>query len=178
MSGKSEQTADRATVSLGSEVAEPDALLPAKTKADLPELVSRYLAGETMRELALDCRVARRTMYRWFLGGLGDEKYHEVVTQCLVNRIADADEELEDARLSRDPVRVTVARESCRFYRTDLERRRPALYGQKQEVSHTVSPTINIVLLDRPSDGGGGRVIDGTPVLEHGPAKEQQQGAA
>jgi hypothetical protein len=50
----------------------------------------------------------------------------------LVARIADADDELAAAAKSGDSVRVSAARESCKFFRTDFERRRPHLYGQKQ----------------------------------------------
>lgn len=99
----------------------------------LPEIVTRYMSGESMQDIAPDMRRGRRTLYKWMLSGLGEDKYREVVTECLVARVADADQELEDARLSGDAIRVAAAREVCRFARMDLERRRPALYGAKHE---------------------------------------------
>ena len=130
----------------------------------LPEVVRRYVAGESVQEIARDCRVTRRTIYNWLLSGLGDEAYQELVTQCLVARVSDADQELEAARKSKDPVRVSAARETCRFARMDLERRRPSLYGPKQEVKHSGGgPMLNIVLLDRPS--GAGAVVEGGGTL-------------
>ena len=134
--------------------------------ANLPAVISRYLAGESVQDIAKDCRVTRRTIYNWMLAGLGEERYYALVTQCLVARVADADEELEKARGSGDSVRVSAAREVARFSRMDLERRRPALYGQKQEVKHSgVAPSFTVVLLDRPSDA---RLVDRavTPVPE------------
>lgn len=132
----------------------------------VPEIVSRYLAGESMWVLAKECNKSRRTLYRWMLSELGGDDYREVVTECLVNRVADADQELDDARKSKDPVRVSAAREACRFARMDLERRRPALYGPKQEVRHSgMAPTLNIVLLDKPSDSVG-QVIEAEPAQE------------
>lgn len=127
------------------------------SRRDIPAIVERYLRGESVDAIAADNGACRRTIYNWMLAGLGEERYHEVVTQCLVARVADADQELAAARLSKDPVRVSAAREACRFARTDLERRRPKLYGVKQEVEHVVAPSINFVLLERPS-------IDVTPV--------------
>lgn len=131
----------------------------------LPDVVARYLRGESIQVIAKEQQVTRRTIYNWMLGGLGDEAYRELVTECLVARVADADEELEAARSSRDPVRVSAARETCRFVRMDLERRRPGLYGPKQEVTHTgAAPSFTVVLLDKPSGGGKPREVDVTPV--------------
>lgn len=98
----------------------------------LPEIVSRYLAGESMQVLAKECGKHRRMLYKWILAEVGGEQYREIVTEALVARIADADEALEDARDKGDPVRVAACREACRFYRMDFERRRPALYGGQQ----------------------------------------------
>ena len=124
----------------------------------IPEVVERYAAGESIQEIAKDGRVSRRTVYRWLLAGLGDEKYAELVTECLVARVADADEMLEAAD---DVLKVQKARETARFARMDLERRRPALYGPKQEVNHRgAAPTLMVVL----SSEGGGRVVEGTVV--------------
>jgi hypothetical protein len=47
----------------------------------------------------------------------------------LVNRVADGDEKLEDAK---DVLEIQRAREIVKFARMDFERRRPALYGVKQ----------------------------------------------
>jgi hypothetical protein len=116
---------------------------------DLPAVVERYLAGESMGDLSKEVGCSRRTLYRWMLAEYGGEKYRELVTQCLVARIADADEQLEGAKNLLD---IQKARETQRFSRMDFERRRPALYGQKQEVKHTGGGAmLSIVLLDQPT---------------------------
>jgi hypothetical protein len=140
---------------------------------NIPEIVRRYLAGESVQEIAVDeavtggRKVTRRTIYRWMLGGVGDEKYGELVTEALVNRVADADDDLDEARTARDPIAMAAARETARFARMDFERRRPALYGPKQEVNHRgAAPTLMVVL----SSEGGGRVLEGTQVPDQLPA--------
>jgi hypothetical protein len=99
-------------------------------KADLPVVVEAYLAGVTIPELVKRYGVSRRGLYNWMLSGLGDEKYREVMTQMMTARIADADEELEGAE---DKVGVAKWSQLGKFARMDYERRRPNLYGQKQE---------------------------------------------
>ena len=127
----------------------------------IPEIVRRYAAGESLLVLEKECGhgVSRRTLYRWMLAEVGGEKYAELVTQCLVARVAEADEALEVSKTSED---ITRAREMARFSRMDFERRRPALYGPKKEVVHSGgAPTLNIVLLQSPT-GAVEKVIEGT----------------
>ena len=97
----------------------------------VPEIVRRYASGESLRELGREFGVSRMSIYRWMLGGLGDKQYHALVTDCLINRVAEADEELDCAR---DACDIARAREKARYARMDLERRRPQLYGAKPEV--------------------------------------------
>ena len=110
---------------------------PKVIKAELlPTILDAYLGtdyrpGKSIKQLSKDMGIRTRQLYRWMLTGLGDEKYQEKVTECLVARIADADDELEAAK---DPVEVQKWREIARFRRMDFERRRPALYGPKATV--------------------------------------------
>lgn len=128
---------------------------PAAVIPDLPDVLKRYLDGASVTELAKDSRVARRTLYRHLLAALGEDGYHEAVTHALVARIADADEELEAARRSGDPVRVSAAREACRFYRMDFERRRPSLYGVKQ-----TNVNVTAVVADADLVGTAARLLE------------------
>ena len=107
----------------------------------LPEIISRYQSGESLQVLAAESSVSVRTIYRWLLSELGEESYRELVTECLVNRIADADVDLMN---SKDSCQIARAREMARFARMDLERRRPQLYGPKQEI--TGSPGLTIIV--------------------------------
>lgn len=105
--------------------------LPAEAREALPDIVKRYLAGESLQAVAPDFNVAARTLYRWLLSGMGEEHYKDLVTDCLTARIADADVAL---RLADDMCQIARAREEARFARMDFERRRPNLYGQQKEV--------------------------------------------
>lgn len=96
----------------------------------LPQVIERYRAGESVQVIARDCQVAARTIYRWMLAGLGDKEYYNLVTEALVDRIADADMALAN---STNIIEVAKNKSACRFSRMDLERRRPFLYGQKIE---------------------------------------------
>jgi hypothetical protein len=124
----------------------------------LPEIISRYLAGESMQVLAAECKKGRRILYSWILAECGGERYRELVTEALVARIADADEALEEARGMGDAVRVAACREACRFYRMDFERRRPALYGAKQEGGG--GTTLIVMANLRPAPQMAGEVSD------------------
>ena len=116
------------------------AQLPASSPA-LPDLLQRYLNGETIRSLAAESKIARQTLYNWMLAECGPE-YDALITKALVNRIAEADDQMET---SADMMGFARGREMAKFARMDFERRRPKLYGPKQEVQvdHTVHITVN-----------------------------------
>ena len=107
----------------------------------LPSLIQRYLNGESMLQLSKETGTASRTLYRWMLSESGPE-YDSIITECLINRIADADDELGQAQ---DNCQVARAREIAKFARMDFERRRPKLYGPKQEleIDNKVTVVIN-----------------------------------
>lgn len=115
------------------------------SQVNFPPLIQRYLSGESMQVLAaeLGCtpQGLRKALKRYTLSYDGPE-YVDLVTQVLIDRIAEADEELSE---SDDAVSIARARERCRFYRMDLERRRPKLYGQKQQmdVDNKITVTVN-----------------------------------
>lgn len=156
---------------------------PVPVDGAMLDLVRRYADGEEAHVLAKERGVAKQTIVRWVskvaLSGKLDKTHDELVTEALVNRVVAADEELEGAK---NQLQAMIARDKARFYRMDLERRRPALYGQKQEVNHTgVPPSLSIVLLGAPT---GGHVVEGTvvpaaisaPAEDKGEANGQVQG--
>jgi hypothetical protein len=109
------------------------------TTDDLPQIVERYRNGESLQELAKGSPVVHRQLYNWMLNGLGDVQYEQIVTECLINRIADADQKLEEGC---DSIHIARAREMSRYARMDFERRRPHLYGPKQEVKTDTTITV------------------------------------
>ena len=114
----------------------------------IPDLVQRYLDGETILSLAAEHSTSYRTIYRWMLAETG-EQYADLITHALVNRIADADQQMDSAR---DTCQLARAREQAKFARMDFERRRPKLYGPKQEVSVDEKITVIVQRHQPPQD--------------------------
>lgn len=139
---------------------------PAKRPEDTQALVNRYLAGESVQDIAKDHGATRAAIYKWMLSGLGDKDYQDLVTYCLVKRVADADERLESADNAVD---IARAREMARFARMDLERRRPALYGQTNKVQLEVMEDLGERLRRARS-----RTIDAESVVVE-PQKDEKQ---
>ena len=123
---------------------DPDLPTPTPTPV-IPDLVQRYLNGESIQSLADNSQHCFRTIYHWLLRECGPE-YEHVQTQALINRIADADYQLD---IAASKVSVARAREQAKFARMDFERRRPKLYGPKQEVS--VDEKITVIVQRHPT---------------------------
>lgn len=113
-------------------------LAPAREekKSVVPDLIQRYRSGESLVQLAKEHSVSRNTIYNWIFSGKADEEHSEIVTDCLINRIADADSEMDEAA---SPLDISRAREKMRFSRQDFERRRPKLYGQQTQHQHNTA---------------------------------------
>ena len=58
-------------------------------------------------------------------------EYDSIITDALITRVADADESMD---MAEDSCSIARARERMKYSRMDLERRRPKLYGPKQEI--------------------------------------------
>jgi DNA-binding phage protein len=136
----------RTKLSSGQKVKAPkrgelNRFLPALGKEEKQDVVAEAIHALIHSDLGIPDiaekhGVSRGTIYNWMLGELGPSKYQDLVTRALVARVRRADELLEAAS---DPLNIARAREMARFARMDLERRRPSLYGQKQEVTHVVN---------------------------------------
>lgn len=108
------------------------ATLPAdQREALLGELLRRYLQGETPEKLRAEVGASRATFYYALLGGADERIHGDLVTQSLAARIARADDMLETAA---DSLELKRAGDLARLYRQDLERRRPAIYGQQRRL--------------------------------------------
>lgn len=118
--------------------------LPAEQHSEeaVKQAVERYVAGDSVQDIAQTFKVDRGIIYDWMLADLGPQKYEGLVTRVLVSRVRRADQMLEEAET---PHHIARAREIARFARMDLERRRPHLYGPKQEVR----VDMNVNLADR-----------------------------
>lgn len=101
---------------------------------DIKAALQDYINGATLEQIGKRHGVSRQAVYGWLLGELGGQEHADLVTRALTARIARADEFLETGENALD---VTRGERMARHYRTDLERRRSSLYGQKQEVTVT-----------------------------------------
>ena len=109
-----------------------------------PDYIQRYLNGESMQTIASELGVHRATLYRHMLADTRAD-HHDIVTHMLVQRISDANQRLENADNACD---IARACEMARFARMDYERRRPALYGQRQQLDvthHSYSDTLRSI---------------------------------
>lgn len=121
---------------------------------DPAAILERIQRGESLRQVADFLGVSHVAVRAWLLR-CDEEAYADVVTAALTARVAESDAGLEAAD---DPVTIARAREQARFARMDLERRRPALYGQRQQVDMRVTTTD---LSDR-LRAAKARTVDGT----------------
>jgi len=115
------------------------ALPPERRQAVMVDILSRYANGDNLDMLADEHGVSRATIYLWLLGGTVDSTHAELVTAALTSRAMRADRALDEAKTAID---VARAREQARFARLDLERRRPAIYGQQSKLVHEVGPQL------------------------------------
>lgn len=108
------------------------ALPPERRDAVMRDILTRYAEGDTLDRLATDHGVSRATVYNWLLGGGADLSHADLVTMALTARVERADRALE---VARDALDIQRAREQARYARMDLERRRPAIYGQQHRLT-------------------------------------------
>lgn len=112
--------------------------------------VKQYAEGCNLSDIAKQHGVSKQAVRMWLLNEVPDQ-YKEAQTLGLLQRVTDADEGIDEARRTRDVIVLACAREQARFARMDLERRRPHLYGPKQETTlNVVSPVLNITLAPAP----------------------------
>jgi transposase len=110
---------------------------PAPNSPALPDLIRRYLNGESTAQLAKDSHVARATIYNWIHRQDADPN---LVNQVLITRFAECEEQLETAS---DQLELARARELNNNAKWQLERR-SRMFAAKQEVQQDT--TIRVVI--------------------------------
>ena len=106
----------------------------AERDAALARALQAYAEGYTLQEIAEQYKVSKVAIRAWLLDEV-PEQYHKTQTAGLLQRIAEADDSIEEAKETRDLIILACGREQAKFARMDLERRRPHLYGQRQEIT-------------------------------------------
>jgi uncharacterized protein (DUF2249 family) len=87
--------------------------------------------GTGLRAIAAAHDISLTTLHRWLLSEV-PEQYRQLQQQGLIQRVADADAELDAAP---DHVQVAKCAHAARFARWDAERRLPRLFGPRQEIT-------------------------------------------
>lgn len=108
------------------------------TGEERKEIVSKAVelieAGETIKAAAQKLGVHPSTLHGWILSEEA-ERWPEIRDRGIVQRIIDADDELENAK---DPVAVSKAREKCKNVRWDAQRLLKR-FSDKQDITATVT---------------------------------------
>jgi transposase-like protein len=135
-----------------------------------PEPFLRQIqSGKSLAQVAKQLKVSHQAIQTWMLREVG-EQYHEAITSALVSRVVEADNMLRSAK---DAVEVTRAREIARFARMDLERRRPALYGQRQQITHEVGEDLGQLLRDARLRVAPASLPDNSQVIDVTPQSDE-----
>ena len=118
------------------------------------DILDRYAQGETSDQISAAYQVNRRTMLGWLLAkSEGDWQQLQIVR---------AVDEYEQAKAALDSaphaLALARARERVRAAQWELERLWPKLYGQRQQIEHTVKRSLTEKLARAEA-----RVIDVTP---------------
>lgn len=124
---------------------------------DPREVLERYLKERHTSQIAKSYGVSRANLVRWLRDVVPAEWKNVQVVRALIFK-EDGTEGLETAD---NALALARAREMVKSAQWDLERLDSSNYGQKQEVTHTVRPVLNISIvapaqspqvIDLPSD--------------------------
>jgi hypothetical protein len=110
-------------------------IIPIEQRHELMlKAVKQIEQGVSLRDAAKELGISHTSLRIWLLDECPDE-YKPAQRRGLIQRIAEADDKLDDAA---DAVSIARAREQAKFARWDAERRLPHLFGQKIEQTGTV----------------------------------------
>lgn len=143
----------------------------------LPAIRERYLANERLEDIAKDFGVTGRTIYNWLIKPTDNQTVEDAQTDLLIGRMYDAEEEIAQAP---DMLSFHKAHARAKLAHLTLERRRPQLYGPKQEVTQrrvTVIVNKPPAPIDvTPSVSTGTAVSTGTEQSLEGPETDGDRG--
>ena len=128
---------------LAESIKRPLKSLPAERRAEIAqEVLSRYIQGEQIAEMAPEYETSDVTIYALLLKDHQSE-WVDIQTARALARYERHQQELVTAP---DPLSLARARELVRSAQWELERLLNRLYGAKQEVTHTIKPEFTVVL--------------------------------
>jgi hypothetical protein len=130
--GTSIKTRDRSIAVSGGNSIPPD--------LDPAQVLMRYLGDERTADIAASYNVTRPALNRWLLDH-AEQDWRNAQIARAISRKERAEDELDEAA---DPLTLARAREKLRSAQWELERLFNRMFGQKQEITHTVLPVLTI----------------------------------
>lgn len=109
---------------------------------NVTNVIQRYLEDETTAGIAADLGVHRSGLHQWLLRNCEEEWREAQIARAL----SALEKSKDDLGTAADALSLARAREELRSAQWELERLFSRLYGQKQEVTHTVTPQFSIQL--------------------------------
>lgn len=149
---------------------------PSIPESDLPILLQRHRDGTSLLDLSAEYGVTdealRQRLDLYCISGKADVSWADAVTDYITARLVG---HMQKQETSVDLLGNARARDNVKNWQWIAERRRPKLYGARQEmqVDHTVNITINrqpviLPVVDSPSIiAVNSEVIDKTKEDEH-----------
>jgi hypothetical protein len=107
---------------------------------DVKAILKRYVAGETSTQIAQTLDVTRQGLAWWMRKHAEDDWRESQIIQA-IERKERAQEAIDKAD---DALSLARAREQLRSAQWDLERVYSRIFAQKQEITHTGTPVLNI----------------------------------
>jgi len=134
--------------------------LPEARRGEIAQQVlSRYLHGEQVSEMALELETSDVTLYALLLRDHEDQWKDAQIARAL----ARLERNQHGLDLADTPLNLARAREQIRSAQWELERLLSRIYAQKQEVTHKGNlPVLNITIVDN-----SGNSVDKPSQLEH-----------
>lgn len=134
--------------------------LPEAARAAIAtEVLSRYLHGELVADMAVEFETSDVTLYALLL-----RDHEEVWKDAQIARaLARLERNQTGLDLADNPLNLARAREQIRSAQWELERLLSRLYGQKQEVTHKGNaPVLSITIVDN-----SGNLVDSLSTNQH-----------
>lgn len=130
--------------------------LPEARRAEIAtQVIARYLHGEQVAAMAQEFDTSDVTLYALLLRD-HESEWKDAQTARALARLERENQRLESAP---DPLSLARARELVRSAQWELERLLNRIFGQKQEVTHTLKPEFNVILKQADT------AIEGTAVI-------------
>lgn len=131
------------STTIGPVLSQTDRMSSLPVPADRHEPIAKALElirkGESIRAIAVQLGIPKSTLHRWLLDPTIPEEYREVQKDGMLQRVVDADQELEDAA---SPAEITKRAHICKNVRWDIERRLQGFQTKTEVTGANGSPLI------------------------------------